>query len=99
MTSAVELSLSGCRRQPCGGDPVVDVVFDGAQGGAELWWGLGLAGGEQGAQDAVADFGVEDRELQAVGGQVVGVGVQPAGSAEQAEPSTSAVRGGASLDA
>jgi len=29
------------------GKPFVDVVFDGAQGGAELGWGLGLAGGGQ----------------------------------------------------
>jgi hypothetical protein len=71
--------LRDAGRQHCGGDPVVDVVFDGAQGGAELRWGLGPAGGEQRAQDAVADFGVEDRELQAVGGQVVGAGVRPAG--------------------
>jgi hypothetical protein len=25
MTSTVELSLSGCRRQPCGGDALVDL--------------------------------------------------------------------------
>ena len=62
VTSTVELSLSGCRRQPCGGDALVDLLVDGAQCGAELGWGLGLAGGEQRDKDAVVDLGVEDRE-------------------------------------
>jgi hypothetical protein len=41
--------------------------------------GLRLSGGEQRGQDAVVDLGVEDGEGQAVGGQVVGVGVRAAG--------------------
>ena len=58
---------------------MVDVVVDGAQGGTEVGWGLGLVGGEQRPEDAVVDFGVEDREAEAVGGEVVGVGVWAAG--------------------
>jgi hypothetical protein len=55
------------------------VVLDGGQGGAQGWRGLGLPGGEQRGQDAVVDLGVEDREREPVGGEVVGVGVRAAG--------------------
>jgi hypothetical protein len=44
------------------GDVVGNVLVDGVECGAEVEWCLGLAGGEQWGQDAVADFGVEDRE-------------------------------------
>ena len=47
---------------------------------------LGLVGGEQGAQQPVVQFGVEDGDLDAVGGQDVAVGVvDPAGQAGQAQ--------------
>ena len=49
------------------------------EGGAELGRGLGLPGGEQRGEDPVVDLGVEDGEGQAVGGQVVGVGVRAPG--------------------
>jgi hypothetical protein len=62
--------LSGCCGQSCGGGPVADELFDGAQG-AEQGAGLGLSGGEHRGQDAVVDLGVEDRECLAVGGEVV----------------------------
>jgi hypothetical protein len=61
------------------GEPVVDVLVDGVQGVAEGWWRLGLAGGEQGFEDAVVDLGVEDREAEAVAGQVIGVCVGAGG--------------------
>ena len=64
--------------EACGRDALVDLLVDGAQGGAELGWGLGLADGEQQGQDAVVDFGVEDREGEAVGGEVVGIGMRAA---------------------
>ena len=44
------------------GEPVVDVVLDGGQCATQGWRCLGLPGGEQWGQDAVVDFGVEDRE-------------------------------------
>jgi hypothetical protein len=63
------------------------VLVDGAQGGAESGWGLGLAGGQERAQLAVVDFGVEDRDLDAVGGQDVAVGVpDPVDQPLQAQP-------------
>ena len=36
MTSTVELSLPGCRRQPGVGEAFIDVMFDCPEGGAEL---------------------------------------------------------------
>ncbi len=41
MTPTDELSLSDCRWKPDGGEPDVDVLVDGAQGGAKLRWGPG----------------------------------------------------------
>jgi hypothetical protein len=41
---------------------------DGAQNSAEFGWCLGLVGGEEGPQEPVVQFGVEDRDLEAVGG-------------------------------
>lgn len=71
MTPTVELSLSGCHGQPCGGESVVDVVLDGCQCGAQHWRGLGLPGGEQRGKDAVVDLGMEDGEGQPVSGEVM----------------------------
>jgi len=49
------------------------VLVDGAQGGAQLRWGLRCGGGQQRPQDAVVDLGVEDRERLTVGGELVAV--------------------------
>jgi hypothetical protein len=61
MTMTVELSWSGCRRQYRGGDPVVDYLLDGVQGGAWLG-GLGWPGGEQGVPGRGRGLGAEDGE-------------------------------------
>ena len=74
-TPTVELNLSGCRRQPCGGEPVIDCLVDSSQGGTELGRGLRLADGEERGEHPVMDLGVEDRKVQPVGGQVVGAGM------------------------
>jgi hypothetical protein len=55
--------------EPGAGDVVLDVGVDSAQGCAEFGWGLGLVGGQQGAQEPVVELGVEDRGAQAVRGQ------------------------------
>ena len=59
--------------QPGCGESLVDVLVDGVECGAEFGWGLGLVGGEEGGEDAVVDLGVEQREAQPVGGEVVGL--------------------------
>jgi hypothetical protein len=50
----------------------IDVLVEGVQRGAEFGWRLGLVGGEERAQDAVVDLGVEECETEPVGGEVVG---------------------------
>jgi hypothetical protein len=55
------------------------VLVDGAQGGSEFGWGLGLVGGQQRAQQPVVEFGVEDRGADAIRGEGVTVGVLDAG--------------------
>jgi hypothetical protein len=57
------------------GKAVVDVLVECVHGGAEFRWCLRLIGGEQWGEDPIVHFGVEDREAQTVGGEVVGVGV------------------------
>ena len=52
---------------------------DGAQGGAQRWWGLWPVGGHQRSQDPVVDLGVEDREREAVVGEPVEVAAVDAG--------------------
>jgi hypothetical protein len=52
---------------------MIDVTVDGAQRGAEFGWGLGLIAGNEGSQDAVVDFAVEDREAESVVGEGVEV--------------------------
>jgi hypothetical protein len=57
----------------------VDVGVDGAHGGGQRWWGLGAVGGQQWSQHPVVDFGVEDREGEAVLGEPVEVAALDAG--------------------
>ena len=57
------------------GKAVVDVLVKWVQGRAEFRRCLRLIGGEQWGEDPIVHFGVEDREAQTVGGEVVGVGV------------------------
>ena len=62
------------------------MLVDGAQGGAEFGRGLGLVGGQERAQEPVVQLGVEDRDLEPVGGQDVAVGVlDPADEPGQAQ--------------
>jgi hypothetical protein len=50
------------------GDVGAYVLVDGVQDGAESGWGLGLVGGQQWAQQPVVELGVEDGDLDPVGG-------------------------------
>ena len=52
------------------------MLVDGAEGGAEFGWGLGLVGGQQWAQQPVVQLGVEDGDLDSVGGQDIAAGVR-----------------------
>jgi len=52
------------------GDVGLDVLADGARGGSEFGSGLGLAGGQQRAEQAVAQFGLQDRDLDSAGSQI-----------------------------
>ena len=57
----------------CGGksgvsQTLVDVLVEGVQRGAEFGWCLGLVGGEERAQHALVDLGVETGETEPVGG-------------------------------
>jgi hypothetical protein len=57
---------------------VLHVPVDGVQCLAELgrgWWGVRC---QQRSQEPVVDFGVEDRDPLAIGGQYVGVAVREA---------------------
>ena len=56
-------------------DVVLDVAVEGAQGLAEFGWGLRLVGGGERDEQPVVDFGVEDRDADAVAGECVAVGV------------------------
>lgn len=55
-------------------DVVVDVLVNGAESGPEFGGGVGLVGCEERAQEPVAEFGVEDDDAGAVGGEDVAVG-------------------------
>jgi hypothetical protein len=61
------------------GEPAVDELQYYAEGVVELERCLRLAGREKRGDDPVVDLGVEDRELKAVGDQVIGAGVRAAG--------------------
>jgi hypothetical protein len=50
------------------------MLAQGVQGLPEFGWRLGLVGGHERAEQPVVELGVEDGELDAVGGQEVGVG-------------------------
>ena len=52
-------------------DAFCDVNIDGVQGFSQWEWRGWRVGGEQGPQQAVVQFGVEDREAQAVVGEAV----------------------------
>lgn len=53
----------------------VDVTGDGGQGGSELGWGLGLVSSGERDEHPVIDLGVEDSDADALGGELVAVGV------------------------
>jgi hypothetical protein len=68
------VGVSGWCAQPGVGQALGDRLVDGSERGTWFGWCVGLAvGGKQGCEDPVVDFGVEDRELGAVGGQGVAV--------------------------
>jgi hypothetical protein len=51
------------------------MLIQGVQRLPELWWCLWLVGCHEGAEQPVVELGVEDGELDAVGGEDVPVGV------------------------
>jgi hypothetical protein len=53
--------------EPGVGGVGIDVAVEHLKGRSELWWGLGLVGGQQRAEQPVVDLGVEHRNPQAVG--------------------------------
>jgi hypothetical protein len=61
---------------------VVDLPIDDAQGVAKLEWSWWPISGQQGAEQPVVELGVEDRHLDALGGEHVAIG--PLDAADQA---------------
>ena len=60
-------------------DAFAYVSFNGAQGVSQCWWRGWLVGGQQGTQQAVVQFGVEDRKPQPVAGEAVKVAAGDSG--------------------
>jgi hypothetical protein len=68
------------------------VLADDVQGVPERWGCLCLVGGHERAEQPVVELGVEDGELDAVGGQEVGVGALDGSRPENRCFSTSEIR-------
>ena len=85
-TCTVVMNLGG-GGEACGLDVLADGGFEGAERAADLDRGGWFVGLVEGSEELVLEFGVEDGDVDPVGGQGVAVGVpDPVDQPGQAEP-------------